>query len=429
MVDLLSAFPANINAQESSLISDFEKVRQDSERICAPLEIEDYGIQTFPDVSPPKWHLAHSSWFFETFILKPFYRNYNEYDPLFAHLFNSYYEQVGTFHPRPERGLLSRPTVKQIYAYRAHIDESMRILLSNKRHDELETIQLRTVIGIHHEQQHQELLLTDIKHIFAYNPSRPAYRNLAMPEPGIPLSLDWHEQPGGIYDIGTNFSDLFVFDNETPRHKQYIQPFKIASRLTTNSEYLAFINDDGYSRPEFWLSDGWKTLNTNNWQHPLYWQQENNEWYEMTLGGLRPLDLHAPVSHISFYEAAAYAAWAGKRLASEAEWEIVARDLPVNGNLREHDYLQPLAAYENDKPVQFYGDTWEWTQSSYSPYPGYKPAAGALGEYNGKFMSSQMILRGGSCLTPTNHIRASYRNFFYPKDRWQVTGIRLAEDT
>ena len=300
-----SAFPTMEHAPQSDLLQDFQQVRRDSEAICAPLEIEDYGIQTIVDVSPPKWHLAHSSWFFETFILKPFVKSYKEYDPLFAHLFNSYYELAGTFHPRPERGLLSRPTVDEVYRYRKHVDSAMADLLLNEGHPELETIQLRTVIGIHHEQQHQELMLTDIKNIFAYNPSKPVYRELNIAERTKTKDIAWYEQPGGIYDIGTCFSDVFAYDNETPAHKQYLQPFCIATRLVSNAEYLAFIEDKGYQRPEFWLSDGWKTVNENNWSHPLYWQQRDRVWYEMTLGGLRRLDMDAPVAHVSLYESAA----------------------------------------------------------------------------------------------------------------------------
>jgi len=427
-VGLVTAFPVSDSRPPSSLQQEYQQVRQDSEVLCEPLEIEDYGVQTMVDVSPPKWHLAHTSWFFETFILRPFAPNYREYDAWFAHLFNSYYEQAGTYHPRPERGLLARPTVREVYAYRKHIDNNMRDLLNDTAHKQRDTICLRTVIGLHHEQQHQELLLTDIKHIFAYYPQLPVYRELARPPVCEPVAMRWHEQEGGLFMLGADFSNEFTYDNETPRHEYYLQPFRIASRLVTNAEYLAFINDDGYTRAEFWLSDGWKTVNTRQWRHPLYWlQRDDSNWYEMTLGGLRKLDLQAPVSHVSLYEADAYARWAGKRLPTEAEWEVTARDLPNQGNLRDADYLQPVATTDYGMS-QFYGDTWEWTCSSYSPYPGYRTPAGTLGEYNGKFMSSQMVLRGGSCLTPGNHIRATYRNFFYPQDRWQVSGIRLAED-
>ncbi|MGD8782934.1 MAG: ergothioneine biosynthesis protein EgtB [Thioalkalispiraceae bacterium] len=409
----------------TNLSDAFTSVRTDSEAICQPLEKEDYGIQTMPDVSPPKWHLAHTSWFFETFILKPYLKNYRSYDPLFAHLFNSYYEQAGTFHPRPERGLLSRPTVDEIIAYRQHINGYMQELLTDSQHPEYKEIQRRTEIGIHHEQQHQELLLTDIKHIFAYNPLKPVYKDLAKPATAEPAELSWHEQPAGIYAIG-NKGDGFAYDNEFPRHKVYLEPFRIARRLVTNREYLQFIMQGGYDNPALWLSDGWKTIQENNWRTPLYWENIDDRWFEMTLAGIRPLDLTAPLSHVSFYEANAYANWKGLRLPTEMEWEVVASDLDIDGNLRDQGYLQPISSSESGL-TQFYGDVWEWTQSSYTPYPGYRAAEGALGEYNGKFMSSQMVLRGGSCVTPKNHIRASYRNFFYPGDRWQFTGIRLAE--
>lgn len=422
-----SILKSKLQSGEIDLVQAFLQIRQNSENICAPLEIEDYGIQTIDDISPPKWHLAHTSWFFETFILKPFLKSYKEINPLYAHLFNSYYELAGSYHPRPERGLLARPTVKEVYAYRSHVNHAMQELLANLQHNDLNTIRMRTHTGMHHEQQHQELLLTDIKHIFAYNPLKPVYRKLVTPTVDTTIKMSWHEQPGGVCDIGTDFGNHFVYDNETPRHKQYIKTFNIASRPVTNGEYLGFIEDSGYQRPEFWLSDGWKIVTTQNWKTPLYWEKHDKQWHVMTLSGLRKVELNAPVSHVSFYEADAFARWAGKRLPTEAEWEVVANDLYIEGNLRDQDYLQPIAT-EIKGLTQFYGDVWEWTKSSYAPYPDYKTATGALGEYNGKFMSSQMVLRGGSCFTPANHIRPTYRNFFYPKDRWQVTGIRLAED-
>ena len=410
----------------TSFVSDsFISVRNDSEVLCKPLAIEDYGIQTMPDVSPPKWHLAHTSWFFETFLLQPFCKSYQSYSPTYSHLFNSYYEQAGTFHPRPERGLLSRPTVDEIYKYRQYINQQMLELLSDTQHAERGEILRRTEIGLHHEQQHQELMLTDIKNIFAYNPLKPVYKEFKKPEIKQPTKIYWHEQPAGIYEVG-KAGEGFAYDNEYPRHKVYLEPFRIASRLTTNREYLEFIMDDGYHNPAHWLSDGWKIVQSQNWSCPLYWEKIDDEWYEMTLSGLRPLDLDAPVSHVSFYEANAYANWNGRRLATEMEWEVIASGLELKGNLREQGYYQPIATSESSL-TQFYGDVWEWTQSSYTPYPGYRAAQGALGEYNGKFMSSQMILRGGSCVTPQNHIRPSYRNFFYPGDRWQFSGIRLAE--
>lgn len=422
-----SAFSVAISDSPNTLGDEFKQVRRDSETLCAPLETEDYGIQTMADVSPPKWHLAHTSWFFETFILKPYLKHYREFDPLYARLFNSYYEQAGPYHPRPERGLLSRPTVKRVQGYRQHINEAMLELLATQSHEQHDEIVRRTIIGLHHEQQHQELLLTDIKHIFAYNPLRPVYRELPMAECAATITLQWHEQHGGVYDIGSNAIDRFAYDNETPRHKHYLNPYRIASRLVTNGEYLEFMDAGGYANPAHWLSDGWKAVQTQRWQAPLYWLHQDGQWQEMTLGGLRVLDEHAPVAHVSLYEANAYAQWRDKRLPTEAEWEIVAREQRICGNLRDAGYLQPMPA---DAPglSQFYGDVWEWTQSGYAPYPGYRAAAGALGEYNGKFMSSQAVLRGGSCATPQNHIRATYRNFFYPGDRWQFSGIRLAED-
>jgi len=403
----------------------FNEIRADSEKICLPLAIEDYGIQTMPDVSPPKWHLAHTSWFFETFILKPFLSDFKSFDPLYEHLFNSYYEQAGTFHPRPERGLLSRPTVEEVYDYRRYINQCMLELLNEEHHQDQTEILRRTEIGVNHEQQHQELMLTDIKNIFAYNPLKPVYKELDYPPQTVVPKLSWHEQPAGIYEIGQS-EDGFAYDNEFPRHKVYLEPFRIASRLTTNKEYLEFIEAGGYQNPALWLSDGWKAIQTQNWCTPLYWENINDEWHEMTLAGLRPLDLNAPVSHVSFYEANAFANWKNKRLPTEMEWEVIANDLEIAGNFRDIDYLQPIST-SDESLTQFYGDVWEWTQSSYTPYPGYRAAEGALGEYNGKFMSNQMVLRGGSCFTPQNHIRASYRNFFYPGDRWQVSGIRLAE--
>jgi ergothioneine biosynthesis protein EgtB len=409
----------------SQLEKMYLSIRKESEKICQPLEIEDYGIQTMPDVSPPKWHLAHTSWFFETFILKPYLGSYQKYNSLFGHLFNSYYEQAGTYHPRPERGLLSRPTVAEIYGYRHYVDDAMQVLLADTQNDNREEILRRTEIGINHEQQHQELMLTDIKHIFAYNPLKPTFKELPIPPLHDSPEFYWHDQPAGIYEVG-HFGDDFAYDNEFPRHKVYLEQFRIASRLITSAEYLEFIDAGGYKNPAYWLSDGWKTVTDNKWQAPLYWKFEDDQWFEMTLGGMRTLDMHAPVSHVSFYEANAYANWRGMRLPTEMEWEIVARDLKIKGNLREEGYLHPAASHDASLS-QFYGDVWEWTQSSYSAYPGYHSAKGALGEYNGKFMSSQIVLRGGSCVTPKNHIRPSYRNFFYPKDRWQFSGIRLAE--
>ena len=404
----------------------YSQIRQESVAICDPLATEDYGIQTMPDVSPIKWHLAHTSWFFETFILKAFVAGYRPFHALYAHLFNSYYEQVGTFHPRPQRGLLSRPTVEEVYQYRRYVDQAMLELLDSVHAIQNQEIARRCMLGLQHEQQHQELMYTDIKHVFDYNPLKPVYKHLPVIENVSQPAMQWHEQPEGVYRVGDNGDHHFIYDNEAPQHKVYIAPFRIASRLITNAEYLEFIHADGYQRAQYWLSDGWKAVREGQWQSPLYWQQIDGDWFEMTLGGLRPLDLAAPVSHVSAYEAQAFASWQGKRLPTEQEWEIIAADLKISGNLRESGHLQPMAS-EHTGLIQFFGDVWEWTMSSYSPYPGYRAAQGALGEYNGKFMSSQVVLRGGSCVTPQNHMRASYRNFFYPDDRWQFSGIRLAE--
>ncbi|MDH5444253.1 MAG: ergothioneine biosynthesis protein EgtB [Gammaproteobacteria bacterium] len=409
----------------SQLNADFLRVREDSESICRPLEIEDYGMQTIADVSPPKWHLAHTSWFFETFLLKPFVQNYREFHPQFAHLFNSYYETVGTFHPRPERGLLARPTVKEVYSYRAHVDEAMTRLIEMTDHEQYEEIINRTILGLHHEQQHQELLYTDIKHIFAYSPLRPVYREKDYPSTDKLKALDWLSVSPHVYETG-HVGKVFAYDNEYPRHKSYLNGAKLASRLVTNGEFLEFIEEGAYQRAELWLSDGWKTVQQYHWQAPLYWEQIDGEWWYMTLSGFKPVDLNAPVVHVSLYEADAFARWAGKRLPTEAEWEVLASQAAIKGNLRDSDNLQPIALQGYHE--QFYGDVWEWTQSPYAPYPGYKTPPGAIGEYNGKFMSNQFVLRGGSCVTPAEHIRATYRNFFYAGDRWQFSGIRLAED-
>ena len=415
----------DINPVPTTLIEGFRRIRQASEDLCAPLEIEDYGVQTMPDVSPPKWHLAHTSWFFETFLLKPYLHGYREFHLNYVRLFNSYYEQVSEYHPRPLRGLLSRPTVKQVYAYRAYVDEAMQQLLSQTAHPEWMNIESRSIIGLNHEQQHQELLLTDIKHIFACNPLRPVYRDL--PQTDAPAaSMQWIEQAGGLVKIGAT-ENAFAYDNERPRHQVFLQPFKLASRLVTNAEYLDFINDGGYTRPELWLSEGWKAIKDGRFKTPLYWEQHEGEWWYMTLSGMQPLNPNAPVCHVNYFEADAYANWAGKRLPTEAEWESVAVSQPIEGNMRDQGYLQPQPG-QTAGMQQLFGDVWEWTQSAYSSYPGFQPPTGALGEYNGKFMCGQYVLRGGSCVTPADHIRTSYRNFFYPADQWQFSGVRLAED-
>jgi len=411
----------------NSLLLNYERIRKESELICAPLETEDYCIQTMPDVSPAKWHLAHTSWFFETFLLLPFAKNYRCYNPAFDYLFNSYYLTHGQPFSRPARGLLSRPTVAEIYQYRATVDEAMLELIATSAEMQWQEVEPLIVLGLNHEQQHQELMLTDLKHVFAQNPLRPQYRDLSLPHPHHVSDISWINVDKGIYDIGHSGTG-FGYDNEYPRHQVLLQPFTLASRPVTNAEYLEFINEGGYKNPALWLSDGWASVQANAWRAPLYWEQRDNEWWHMTLGGMRPLDLNAPVCHVSQYEAAAYASWSGKRLPTEFEWEVSVAELPVDGNLRNTDYLQPAATSDGSLLQQCYGDVWEWTASAYAPYPGYRVPAGTVGEYNGKFMSSQAVLRGGSCVTPADHIHSSYRNFFYPEDRWQFSGIRLARD-
>jgi len=419
--------PAYANTREN-LLARYQQVRNQTEILCQPLEPEDYCIQTMPDVSPSKWHIAHVSWFFETFLLIPFQPGYTVFNERFDYLFNSYYLTHGTPFSRPQRGLLSRPTVAEIYRYRAHVDEAMSQAIMNLDESQWDTFANRTVLGLNHEQQHQELLLTDIKHVFAFNPLRPVYHE-AKPTAGATRSmpLQWVEYPGGIHWLGDP-GEEFCFDNETPRHRVFLNDYALASRLVTNGEFLEFMAAGGYQNPEYWLSEGWSTVQEQGWQAPLYWEQIEGRWWLMTLSGMRPVDEHEPVCHVSLYEAAAYARWAGKRLPSEAEWELAATRQSISGNFRESSQLHPRALNTEQIPAQLFGDVWEWTQTAYSAYPGFRPLAGSLGEYNGKFMSSQMVLRGGSCITPQAHIRPTYRNFFYPGDRWQFSGIRLADD-
>lgn len=406
----------------------FARVRQQSESLCASLEIEDYGIQSMPDASPLKWHLAHTSWFFETMLLKPYLQGYTPFNEAFAHLFNSYYESFGSFHARPERGLLSRPTVRQVYDYRAHIDGAMAQLLAQETHPNRSDIGTRTVLGLNHEQQHQELMLTDIKHAFFKNPLRPAYRESAAPETvGTAPPPNWIVMDGGLVEIGHE-SGSFAYDNECPRHKVYLAPYTIATTPVTNENYIAFIEAGGYTDADLWLSDAWATIKQEGWQAPLYWEKRETGWWRFTLCGMQPVEPFAPVSHVSFYEAAAYARWCGKRLPTEAEWEHAAARYTATGNFADSGALDPQPDAPNANNHHFFGDVWEWTASPYCEYPGYQRLSGPLGEYNGKFMSSQMVLRGGSCVTPMDHIRASYRNFFPPQTRWQFSGFRLAED-
>jgi len=402
-------------------------VRSRTESMCTPLETEDYCIQASAEVSPPKWHLAHTTWFFETFILLPFAPGYCLFHEAYAHLFNSYYETAGTFFPRLQRGLLSRPTVAEIYRYRNHVDEALQALLENLPQQATSDILARVALGIEHETQHQELLLMDVKYNLSINPLKPAYQNIsATPAESSPTDMKWHEFAGGIVEIGHDGAS-FCYDNERPRHRLLLRDFRLGSRLVSNKEYLAFMADDGYQRADLWLSDGWHVVNTQHWQAPLYWSREESDWKQFTLSGMQPLNLHEPVAHLSYYEADAYARWAGKRLPTESEWEHVAASLPITGNFLDSGRLHPQPA-DRDGLAQLYGDLWEWTQSAYLPYPGFRPLPGTLGEYNGKFMCGQMVLRGGCCVTARDHIRTTYRNFFRPADRWMFSGLRLAED-
>ena len=393
--------------------------------------VEDYGVQPMDDASPPKWHLAHTSWFFETFVLKPFAPGFRPFHPQFEYLFNSYYNGVGQPYPRAQRGLLSRPSVDEVYGYRQSVDERMAQLLDSADGDSAAEVARRTELGINHEQQHQELILTDLKYNLGNNPLHPPYRSDLKPRSAesVAGSAAFVSFNGGSVQVGADPNDGFCFDNELPQHRVLLEPYALADRLVTNGEYLQFIQAGGYSSSELWLSDGWTWLCNEAVHAPLYWRRGDGGFHEYRLDGLSPLDLDAPVVHVSFYEADAYARWAGRRLPTEQEWENAARAQVCEGNFADQDRLHPGAATGRGQPLdQLFGDAWEWTASPYVAYPRYRPLAGTLGEYNGKFMSNQLVLRGGSCATPEGHVRPSYRNFFYPGDRWQFSGIRLAAD-
>jgi ergothioneine biosynthesis protein EgtB len=418
-------------AGRSAEHSRFEAVRRDSEALAANLTPEDQAIQSMPDVSPTKWHLAHTSWFFETFILGPHDPGYRPFDPAFAYLFNSYYEAVGPRHPRPERGLLSRPTVDAIGAYRDHVTAAMLRLIDAADAAAWREIAPLLELGINHEQQHQELMLMDIKHVFSVNPLLPAYQ---APRPyavgaAAPPSR-WAEFAGGLCEIGHAAGAGFAFDNEGPRHKVWLEPFRLAAHPVSCGEFRDFIDDGGYRRPEFWLSDGWATAQQEGWQAPLYWRCADGEWRIFTLSGERRIEPAEPVCHVSCYEADAFARWAGKRLPTEAEWEVAATDSLLAGNLADSGHFHPCgdASGADTGLRQMIGEVWEWTASPYVAYPRFRPVAGAIGEYNGKFMSNQMVLRGGAAVTPAGHMRITYRNFFPPSARWAFSGLRLAED-
>ena len=404
----------------SPLRTRYQDIRRTTRQITQPFSAEDQMLQSMPDASPAKWHLAHTTWFFETFILREHVSGYRPFDPRFKQLFNSYYKQLGSHPYRGSRGLMSRPTLDEVHAFRAHVDEAML------RHLELPNDHTASLIelGLNHEQQHQELIVTDMKHALWSMPLRPgrvnqphAVSNSASPQ--------WIDLQGGIYEIGFT-GPGFAFDNEGPRHEVLLRPFQLASRLVTNGEYLEFMNDGGYRRPELWLSDGWDTICGQQWKSPLYWEEQDGIWFEFTFSGMRELDPSAPVCHVSYYEADAFAHWSKARLPREEEWEIAASKSGSNGTFLESFKLHPQIA-SGAGLQQMFGDVWEWTSSPYVGYPGFEPAAGLIGEYNGKFMCNQYVLRGGSCATPESHIRASYRNFFPAHGRWQFMGIRLAK--
>lgn len=423
------ATAGRVSDDRDELWSQYSLVRRTTEELARPLAIEDYGLQAAVDVSPPKWHLAHTSWFFETFVLIP--NGNRPFNSAYARLFNSYYETVGPFFSRAMRGFLSRPTVKEIYQYRRAIDEQIERFIHTANSEHFEKVLPAIVLGLHHEQQHQELFLTDVQYNLSVNPLGPAYRPLnAMPRrPQRPAQ--WRRFDGGLVSVGFH-GEGFSFDNEKPLHPEWLAPFLMQDRLITNGEYAAFIKDGGYETATLWLSDGWNRVQGQGWRAPLYWIEEDGAWRHYTLGGVKDLNEAAPVCHVSYYEADAFARWAGKRLVRESEWEIAADAAPgLSANLLSSAWLEPVPATELTEESglsQMFGDVWEWTQSAYSSYPGYRPDSGALGEYNGKFMSGQYVLRGGSCVTPDGHIRPTYRNFFPPDARWQFSGIRLASD-
>lgn len=410
-----------------SLNERFRRTRQQSLAACKPLANEDFGLQAEAFTSPPKWHIAHTSWFFETFLLQPFLPNYQPLEAAYAVLFNSYYNGVGEQFPRPRRGLLSRPTVAQVMDYRQYIDENMEQLLARQQHPQRRQIEQRCRLGIEHEQQHQELFYTDLKYSLFCNPLLPVYSTASPAAPvAVANSPVWRSFSGGLVEIGYRGED-FAFDNEGPRHKVYLAPYALADRLVTNAQYQQFIDDAGYRRADLWLADGWSALQESAWQCPHYWVRNQGQWHEYTLHGLRELDPGQPVCHISAYEADAYARWAGCRLPTEAEWEHAAGTDQVSAQGAADGYFQPRAVSQTSAMCQLYSDCWQWTSSAYAPYTGFAAAAGAIGEYNGKFMCNQLVLRGGSCVSAEGHLRPSYRNFFYPGDRWQFSGVRLAK--
>lgn len=430
--------PSGDREGDRQLASRLFATRRVSLCLAEPLSAEDMAAQAMEEASPTKWHLAHVTWFFETFVLKPHLAGYRLFDESFNFCFNSYYEALGSRQPRAARGLLTRPSAPQVLDYRAHVDEGLERLAGNGIEPGSDLARL-IEIGINHEQQHQELLLTDILALFALNPLRPSYREgrarVSLAADGSadtqrpPRVADWIAHPGGIVNVGHD-GEGYAWDNESPRHDALVHPFRFAERLVTNGAWRTFMDDGGYRTASLWLADGWATVQREGWRSPLYWEEHGSGWHTMTLDGLIPLEEDAPVCHVSYYEADAFARWAGCRLPTEFEWETAAAGLPVTGNTLGTGALRPVAARAEVKsrPQQMFGDVWEWTQSAYLPYPGYRPPTGAIGEYNGKFMVSQHVLRGASCATPDGHSRATYRNFFYPNQRWQFSGVRLAAE-
>ena len=419
--------PDSGRVEQADPATRYGQIRGATEALAQGLSAEDCALQSMPDASPVKWHLAHTTWFFETFLLEANVPGYRPFDPAFRVLFNSYYNSVGEKHPRPERGMLSRPDLETVLAYRRHVDSAMHALFADPR---LAPAHGLIELGLNHEQQHQELILTDLKHLLSRNPLKPPYHR---PWPLTPVRArvrGWIGSAEGKYEIGHAGSD-FCFDNETPRHGVWLEAFEIATHPVTHGDFTEFVEDDGYRRPELWLAAGWEAVESCGWQAPGYWERRDGAWHTFTLHGIVPVDANTPVCHVSFYEAEAYARWAKARLPTEAEWETAARQAPRSGNFVESGALHPLALRElpvEGVPAQIFGDVWEWTRSDYGPYPGFRTPEGAVGEYNGKFMSSQYVLRRGSCATPESHIRASYRNFFPPDARWQFSGLRLARD-